>query len=123
MRSSICSARARRLCATWIRIRARWFNIDLSSIREKKIQSVCNNLIRYLNKQYDNLIDFRYILVTGGTGAAFFNQLLDYYKGTGLMDDEHMLLTRPMIAGKELPIEFAVVVGAYKGLRGKLGEE
>ena len=95
-------------------------NIDLSSIREKKIQSVCNNLIRYLNKQYDNLIDFRYILVTG---AAFFNQLLDYYKGTGLMDDEHMLLTRPMIAGKELPIEFAVVVGAYKGLRGKLGEE
>lgn len=39
------------------------------------------------------------------------------------MDDEHMLLTRPMIAGKELPIEFAVVVGAYKGLRGKLGEE
>ena len=98
-------------------------NIDLSAIREKKLQSVCSNLIRYLNKQYDNLIDFRYILVTGGTGAAFFNQLLDYYKGTGLMADEHMLLTRPVIAGKELPLEFAVVVGAYKGLWGKLGEE
>lgn len=98
-------------------------SIDLSAIRTKKFQQVCSNFIRYLNKKYDNLIDFRYILVTGGTGAAFFDQMLDYYKGIGLMDDEHMLLTKPMVAGKELPIEFAVVVGAYKGLRGKLGRE
>ena len=33
-----------------------------------------------------------------------------------------MLLTHPTLAGKELPIEFSVVTGAYKGLRGKLGE-
>ena len=98
-------------------------SIDLSSIRKKETQAVCSRFIRYLNKKYDNLIDFRYILVTGGTGAAFFEQMLDYYKGTGLMDDEHMLLTKPMVGGKELPIEFAVVVGAYKGLRGKLGQE
>ena len=98
-------------------------NIDLSAIREKKLQTVCNNFVRYLNKKYNDLVDFRYVLVTGGTGAAFFNQLLVYYKNTGVMDEEHMLLTHPTLAGKELPIEFAVVTGAYKGLRGKLGEE
>ena len=98
-------------------------NIDLSAIREKKLQTVCNNFIRYMNKKYSDLVDFRYVLVTGGTGAAFFNQLLAYYKGTGVMDEGHMLLTHPTLAGKELPIEFAVVTGAYKGLRGKLGEE
>lgn len=98
-------------------------SIDLSAIREKKLQNVCNNFIRYLNKKYNDLIDFRYVLVTGGTGAAFFSQLLAYYKGTGVMDEAHMLLTHPVLSGNELPIEFSVVTGAYKGLRGKLGED
>lgn len=98
-------------------------SIDLSVIREKKLQNVCNNFIRYLNKKYNDLIDFRYVLVTGGTGAAFFSQLLAYYKGTGVMDEAHMLLTHPVLSGNELPIEFSVVTGAYKGLRGKLGED
>ena len=98
-------------------------SIDLSVIREKKLQNVCNNFIRYLNKKYNDLIDFRYVLVTGGTVAAFFSQLLAYYKGTGVMDEAHMLLTHPVLSGNELPIEFSVVTGAYKGLRGKLGED
>lgn len=98
-------------------------SIDLSVIREKKLQNVCNNFIRYLNKKYNDLIDFRYVLVTGGTGATFFSQLLAYYKGTGVMDEAHMLLTHPVLSGNELPIEFSVVTGAYKGLRGKLGED
>lgn len=95
-------------------------NIDLAPIREQKIKTVCGSFIRYLNKKYDNLLDFRYILVTGGTGASFFPQLLEYYKNTGLMDNEHMLLTSPAISGESLPIEFSIAAGAYKGLRGKL---
>jgi len=94
--------------------------IDLAAIREKKLQSVCGSFIRYLDKKYDNLLDFRYILVTGGTGACFFKQMLEHYKGTGLMDEDHMLLTTPTIEGRVLPIEFSIAVGAYKGLRGKL---
>ena len=94
--------------------------IDLAGIREKKLQSVCASFLRYLDKKYDNLLDFRYILVTGGTGACFFKQMLEHYKATGLMDEEHMLLTSPAIAGKSLPIEFSIAAGAYKGLLGKI---
>lgn len=95
-------------------------SIDLASIREKKMQSVCASFLRYLDKKYDNLLDFRYILVTGGTGACFFKQMLEHYKASGLMDEEHMLLTAPTIAGQSLPIEFSIAAGAYKGLRGKI---
>ena len=95
-------------------------SIDLASIREKKVQSVCASFLRYLDKKYDNLLDFRYILVTGGTGACFFKQMLEHYKASGLMDEEHMLLTTPTIAGQSLPIEFSIAAGAYKGLRGKI---
>lgn len=94
--------------------------IDLASIREKKLRTICDSFIHYLNEKYDDLLDFRYILVTGGTGACFFSQLLDYYKGTGLMDEEHMLLTTPTIGSETLPIEFSIAAGAYKGLRGKI---
>ncbi|MCI8526899.1 MAG: ParM/StbA family protein [Oscillospiraceae bacterium] len=93
---------------------------DLAAIREEKIKEVCTDLIKHINQKYKNLLDFRYVLVTGGTGARFFPYLLDYYKGIDLMDDNHLLLTHPTIADKELPIEFAIAVGSYKGLCGKI---
>ena len=93
---------------------------DLSSIRTEKIKKICAGLIEHINQKYKNLLDFRYVLVTGGTGACFFPYLLDYYKGINLLDEEHLLLTHPTIAGKELPIEFAIAVGSYKGLCGKI---
>lgn len=94
--------------------------IDLSTIREEKLKALCASFIKYLNKKYDNLLDFQYVLITGGTGACFFSQMLDYYKNMGLMDESHMLLTRPVVCGAEMPIEFAIAAGAYKGLRGKI---
>lgn len=36
------------------------------------------------------------------------------------MDEGHMLLTRPKVGKTEMPIEYAIAAGAYKGLRGKL---
>lgn len=94
--------------------------IDLQALRKEKLQEVCADFIKYLNHKYDNLLDMRYVLVTGGTGACYYDQLLRYYKDMGLMDEEHMLLTRPKVGKTEMPIEYAIAAGAYKGLRGKL---
>ena len=95
-------------------------SIDMNEIRETKMNEVCASFIEYLNKKYNNLLDFKYVLVTGGTGACYYMQMLQYYKGLGLMDETHMLLTRPNLNGNDLSIEFAIAVGAYKGLCGKL---
>lgn len=95
-------------------------SIDLAATRQQKLAEICEDFISYLNRKYSDLLDFKYILVTGGTGACFFQQLLDYYKTRGLMDEEHMLLTSPTVTGEALPIEYAITVGAYKGLRGKI---
>lgn len=93
--------------------------IDLAAIREAKLRDVCDDFIKYLDQKFDNLLDFRYILVTGGTGASFFRQMFEHYKSTSLMDNEHMLLTTPTLGNAPLPIEFSIATGAYKGLRGK----
>lgn len=94
--------------------------LDLSALREQKMREVCVDLIDYLNRKYNNLLDFRYALVTGGTGACFYKQLLAYYKEAGIMDEEHLLLTSSTLNGIQYPIEFAIAVGAFKGLMGTL---
>lgn len=92
--------------------------LDLNSLRKKVMREICADFIEYLNRKYNNLLDFKYVLVTGGTGACYYKQMLSYYKGSGLMDEQHFLLTSSEIAGKSYSIEYAIAVGAYKGLKG-----
>lgn len=94
--------------------------LDLHRIREEKIKELCDSFIQHLNVRYNNLLDIRYVLVTGGTGACYYNQLLDYYKSVGIMDEEHMLLTSSELYDEIHPIEYAIAIGAYKGLQGKI---
>lgn len=94
--------------------------VDLADLRREKTHEVCQDFIRYINMKYNNLLDFKYVLVTGGTGATYYQQLLAYYKNLGLMDEHSMMLTSPRIHGVQLPIEFSIAAGAYKGLCGKI---
>ena len=92
--------------------------IDVHELRRDKVKEVCTSLINYLDNKYNNLLDFKYVLVTGGTGAAFYKQLLDFYSSAGLLDSEHLMLTTGMLNDKQYPVEFAITIGAYKGLKG-----
>ena len=94
---------------------------DLKQIREEKIREVCGEFMEFLMSRYNNLLDYRYVLVTGGTGACFYPYMLEYVKEIGLMDEKNFLLTTSRLEGQELSIEYAIAVGAYKGLRGKMG--
>ena len=91
--------------------------IDLRDIRAEKINVVCDRLIEYLYKRYD-MYDIKYILVTGGTGHCFYPRLLKTFCDNGLMDKEHLLLTTGLLNGEPHSIEYAIAIGAYKGLRG-----
>lgn len=92
--------------------------INLQDLRTVKIHAVCSDFIGYLNHKYNNLLDLKYILVTGGTGACFFPLLSDYFQKTSLLDQEHLLLTSSTLNGQIHPIEFSITIGAYKGLQG-----
>ncbi len=91
--------------------------LDLNKLREEKIKEVCADFIQYINTKYNNLLDFEYVIVTGGTGACFYNQILEYYKNAGIFDDSRIVLTSAMLNGERHPIEYAIAIGAYKGLK------
>lgn len=94
--------------------------LDLNKIRKAKIRQVSNDFIKYLNAKYNNLLDVNYVLMTGGTGACFYPIVSAYYQRAGIMDDKHLLLADSSLCGQKHSIEFSIVIGAYKGLRGKL---
>lgn len=91
--------------------------VNVGDIREEKMQEVCADLIEYLNQKYNHLLDFKYVLVTGGTGFNFYPQILKYYEEANLLDRNHLLLTSGELEGRNNPIEFAIAIGAYKGLK------
>ncbi len=92
--------------------------IDLYALRAEKAAMVCDSLIQHLNQKYNNLLDINYVLVTGGTGAVFFDQLKSFYVDSGVLEADHFLLANAELEGASHSIEFAVAVGAYKGLLG-----
>lgn len=95
--------------------------INLNELRERMIKEVCEDLIDYLNKKYNSLLDFKYVLVTGGTGAQFYRHLLTYYSQANLMDEQHLMLTTGKLNNNVHPIEYAIAIGGYKGLMGVAG--
>lgn len=94
--------------------------LDLNLLRSEAMTNVCSDFIAHLNQKYNNLLDINYVLITGGTGANFYEQIKDYYVGAGILDSDHLLLSSSKLGGELHPIEFAITIGAYKGLRGKL---
>lgn len=93
-------------------------SIDLTRLRSEKAREVCASLIEHINEKYNNLLDYNYVMVTGGTGAVFYQQMLDYYTEAGILDPEHFLLSSSELMGEKYSIEYSIVIGAYKGLMG-----
>lgn len=94
--------------------------IDLEKIRKAAVKQICGDFIKYLNSKYNNLLDVNYVLVTGGTGACFYPQISAFYQRSGVLDEKHLLLADSTLNGQKQSIEYSIVIGAYKGLRGKL---
>ena len=93
-------------------------SVDLRDIRAEKMKVVADDLIQYLNSKYNSLLDLKYVLVTGGTGACLYPYLLEYYKAANLLDEEHLMLTSGVLHGQKHSIEYAITIGAFKGLKG-----
>lgn len=77
-------------------------------------QKVCNAVLERIKTMYNNLIDYDYLIVTGGTGAAWFDIIRDHFKG---------METLKVIAANQndmLPYIYSNVRGYYLFLVGAL---
>ena len=55
--------------------------IPFGDILKEKNRAVCNEALDKIEATYNNLIDYDFLLVTGGTCASWLNYIRDRYKG------------------------------------------
>lgn len=89
-------------------------NIDIKGIVAEETNEMCKGLIEYLKKKFNDLMDVNHILITGGTGKAFylgFKNYVDENFEEGVMD---VSLTDYKFMGENIEPVFAIAVGGYK---------
>lgn len=84
--------------------------------RDEIIKQYCSVMIDYLCSKYGNLKSIKQILVTGGTGAAYFDTFVDYISRTPKMN--HLIgrvkLAEYKFMGQPVAPMYAIVTGLYK---------
>ena len=90
--------------------------ISLNAERDEKAEQYCKVMIDYLCDKYDNLLPIKQILITGGTGAAYYNTFVHYINTqphTAHLQG-HVKLAEYKFFGRTIDPMFAIVVGLYK---------
>lgn len=97
--------------------------INVREIYERRRDEYCDKLIDHINEKFNKMLDISSIIVTGGTGAAYFDRFKEYienYKAQKLA--ENTTLTKYEFLGKDIQPENAIAVGLYKVLSHEVTE-
>ena len=81
--------------------------IDIAAILNEKNKDVCNRAITKIRTMYNDLLDMDYLVVTGGTGEAWWHIIKEEFRG---------LKSLKVLSGNEnsdLPFTFSNVRGYY----------
>ena len=55
--------------------------IDFGNFLDNENKKLCEKSVKRLMQDYDNLLDYKYLIVTGGTGESRFEQIKNMLKG------------------------------------------
>lgn len=82
--------------------------IDFSSYLMRANKDLCEKSIKRLMQDYDNLLKYKYLIITGGTGESRFEQIKEMLKG---------ITTLTVLPGNinypDLPFSYCNVMGYY----------
>ena len=83
------------------------FEINIADILEEKNRDVCMRAVNKIRGMYNDLLDMDYLVVTGGTGEAWWDMIKTEFQG---------LRSLTVLSGNEnsnLPFTFSNVRGYY----------
>ena len=92
-------------------------DVEFADLLEKASATICKEAIKRVDSIYDSLFNYDYLLITGGTGAAWQDQIMDEYAS---------LNTLKIITGSQndtLSHIFSNVRGYYLYQAGRLSRE
>lgn len=94
--------------------------VDVQAMVHASEASLCEKLIAYLNDKFDNLLNVKQILITGGTGSAYYDHISKYMRERRKNLRDSVILTNYKFRGKAIDPVYAIAIGMYKTLRDQL---
>lgn len=105
------------------------FNMDFDDILEEATRDVANQAIDKLCELYDNFLEYNYLVITGGTGEAWYPYFEEAFEGLpnltlvpGNRGTEGFIVEADGTQ-KPLPFFFSNVRGYYFYIQGRLAKE
>jgi len=95
-------------------------SVDVNRLVAEEEAALCAEFIDYLNKEFEDLLDVKQIVTTGGTGAAYYNHINAYMEEERNHLSGSVVLTDYEFFGKPLDPVFAIAVGMYKNLQNQI---
>lgn len=89
--------------------------VEFADILEKENRELCEKSIRRLLQDYDNLLQYEYLIVTGGTGESRFEQIQEMLSGLPNLKVLPGNMNTP-----ELSFTYSNVIGYYMLRHAKL---
>lgn len=88
--------------------------IDVQAMVKAELESTCREMVDEFYDRYNKLLDIKTVLITGGTGAAYFECLKKILNKE--RDWVNVVLTDYSFAGNKISPEYGIAVGMYKAL-------
>lgn len=92
--------------------------VEFNDLLEKVNASLCDKSLKRLLEQYNNMLDFNYLVVTGGTGESRLEQIKDFFKSW-----KNLTVIPGNLNTPDLPYCYANAVGYYMFRYAKLASE
>ena len=89
-------------------------SLDAGEYVREETRRVCEAMMGELQNKFDNLFEVKTVLVTGGTGMAYYEHIKDILSDSKWIN---VILTDYEFQGEKITPDYAIVVGMYKVLR------
>lgn len=91
--------------------------VDINPIRKEVISNMSAGLMAYFEVTFNNLKDIKSVVVTGGTGNAYYEHIFNYIcenKKHIKRPADSVILTDYEFNGEKIDPVFAIAIGGYK---------
>ncbi len=89
------------------------YSLDVAEYVNEETKKVCEELVQSLRDRYDDLLETKSIVITGGTGIAYYEHIKELLSDSDWID---VTLTDYEFYGEKITPDFAIVIGMYKVL-------
>lgn len=92
--------------------------VNFTGILEQENRALCEKSVRRLMQEYNNLIDYKYLIVTGGTGESRYEQIQEMLSGLPMLT-----ILPGNVNDETVAFSYSNVIGYYMYRHARLAAE